>query len=330
MKTLFCTSTGDNFAPGCAVMIYSLRKHLKDFESNDLKVFYTSLSEENKQKIKTAAGPKINLMFVKPDDMEYCSGANTIYGKNNKDVYLCLESFNQPDYDTVICFDSDMLCINSFDYHIVDKMNADFAAVRTQQAGHDGPLVTDGHEKVATPPRFSNYQKVNGGFWIIGKRWLSGEVYNYLREIVIKRTHKIESADQATVNFFLKSYCLRNGGKFLLLPDGYNFKNWGGMSICHERKVGRGGENLFKLVEKDIKILHYSGRRKPWASIVNGWQSWKKPHELNPCDIPNSKNPCAISDLKKMKESTPGKLWHKYYEECFGEKCHSSVMLDDD
>jgi len=299
-------------------MIYSLRKHLNDFESNDLKVFYTELSEENKQKIRIAAGPKINLMFVSPDNMDYCSGANTIYGDDNRDVYLCLESFNQPEYDVVVCFDSDMLCINSFDYHIVNKMSANFAAVRTKQAGCDGPLSTRGYEKVSSSPKFSNFQKVNGGFWIIGKKWLTGEVYDELKKIVIKKTHKVEGADQATVNEYL-----RKKNKFLLLSDGYNFKNWGGARIHFEKNIGAGGENLFQLCKKDIKIVHFSGRRKPWADHTNIWHPW----DPSTGSKPKIKNPCSISGLEELKKSTPAKMWHEYYEECFGEKCHNSIMI---
>ena len=310
-KVLFCTSADNNFIDGCATMIYSLRKNLQDFESNDLKVYYTNLSDAGKEKIRFAAGPECNLTFVKPDNMDYCDGATTIYGKENKDVYLCLESFNQPEYDTVVCFDSDMLCINPFDYHVVARNQADFAAVRTIQAGHHRPLSTDGHKKVGQDPKFTNFtEKINGGFWIIGKEWLTGKVYKNLREIVVKETRGISGADQETVNRYCRRKCSKSN--FMMLPDGYNFKNWGGVVEDFKKNIGRGGDNLFQLCIDDIKIVHFSGRRKPWATHIKS---------SDPDDF------CSITDLEGMNRSTAAKMWHEYYEECFGEKCHSSIMV---
>ena len=172
IKTLFCTSTSNSFAAGTAVMIYSLRKNLSNFEDHTLKVFYTEISEDSKNMIRHAAG-NINLEFIKPD-LEYVpTGASTIYGNNNKDVYLCLESFNQPEFDTVICFDSDMLCISEFDYHLPHNKGCDFAAVYTEQVGHDAAYSTKGIENVLRKPYkvgSERWQKINAGFWEMDRR----------------------------------------------------------------------------------------------------------------------------------------------------------------
>ena len=100
------------------------------------------------------------------------------------------------------------------------------------------------------------------------------------------------------------------------MPDGYNFKNWGGARVNIKKNIGAGGEKLFQLCKEHIKIIHFSGRRKPWASHIDTGTK--------------TKNPCSVSGLKELKNSTPAKMWHEYYEECFGEKCHNSIMIDDE
>ena len=312
IKTLFCISASDSFAHGCAVMVFSLRKHLKDFEQHTLKVYYTNLSEESKKIIRHAAG-SIKLEFVKPD-LDYCNNAKTIYGKSNRDVYLCLESFNEKEYDTVICVDSDMLCINSFDYHLVHKKNADLGAVYTVQAGHEGPNNTKGWEKTKNEPDIAPYvEKINGGFWIIGKKWLTGKIYNEMKKVVKDETHNISGADQETVNRMLRRYqtVYSDNLTYLSFPFGYNFKNWGGVKINIKEKIGRGGENLFQKCKEHIKIIHFSGRRKPWANHLAG----------PPKDV------CSLTSTLDMEMSTPVQMWHQYYKECFGERCHDSIII---
>lgn len=316
IKTLFCTSTGDLFAPGTAVMVYSLRKHLSDFENHTLKIFYTNLSDENKAMIKHAAG-NIKLEFETPD-LDYCAGASTIYGKNNRDVYMCLESFNQPDYDTVICFDSDMLCIADFDYHYPYKKKAQFAAVHTRQVGYDRAYSTTGIEWVKSQPvlferhRRDPGRKINAGFWIASGDWIEGPVYKKMKKLVVAETHKIEGADQETVNRILKNARSKGQVNFMLLPNGYNFKNWGGAPVDIKRGIGKGGENVFQECRDHIKIIHYTGRRKPWADHISSGER---------------SDSCSIVGLDELKASTPGILWHQYYEECFGEKCTQSIMV---
>jgi lipopolysaccharide biosynthesis glycosyltransferase len=315
IKTLFCTSTSDSFAPGTAVMIYSLRKNLSNFEDHTLKIFYTSISEKSKDLIRRAAG-NINLEFVKPNLDHIPAGASTIYGNDNKDVYLCLESFNQPDYDTVICFDSDMLCISGFDYHLPYNKKCDFAAVYTEQVGHKAAYSTKGIENVFREPyqvSGEKWQKINAGFWIASGDWINGAMYEQMKKTVVEKTHKVQGADQQTVNLVYRKARSRNKVKFMRLPDGYNFKNWGGAYFNPAKGIGRGGENVFIKCLDYIKIIHYTGRRKPWATHVS--------------DKKNKFDYCSVSSLKDLKESTPAKMWHQYYEECFGEKCIESIMI---
>ena len=132
-----------------------------------------------------------------------------------------------------------------------------------------------------------------------------------IREVV-RDTHRIEGADQETVNRLLRRMRDKGQVRFLLLPSGYNFKNWGGAPVDASKGIGKGGEKVFQECLPYIKIIHYTGRRKPWADhIASGERS----------------DSCSIVGLEEMKNSTPGKLWHQYYEECFGEKCTQSIMV---
>ena len=39
-KVLFCTVTNNEFFPGTAVMLYSMKKHLKSFDSSHIRIFF--------------------------------------------------------------------------------------------------------------------------------------------------------------------------------------------------------------------------------------------------------------------------------------------------
>ena len=50
-KVLFFTTTDDTMSKGCALLIYSLKKHIPNFDDYDIKVVYNNLSDENKKMI---------------------------------------------------------------------------------------------------------------------------------------------------------------------------------------------------------------------------------------------------------------------------------------
>lgn len=267
MKVLICLSSDDRFAKGVAVMIYSLHKHNKF--PFDVKVFYNNLSEESKSLI-LKVDPTV--IFQKPSTTDFCKHSTTIYGNNNTDVYLCFESFLQIGYDKVICVDADMVCVGDLSRLI--HMGHDFMAVRSNIKFIDYP------EKFGA-------EKFNAGFFVVGKKYLNKTVYNTLTDLVITKTHNSSGADQDTLNIYFKD-------KVFLLDSGYNFKFFGGAP-----QGGNCGDHNMYVARKDrIKILHFTGRRKPWAE-----------------DETESKEYVTIRFRKLLEETDAYKIWKKCYKD---------------
>ena len=314
MKKLIVTTTDDKFAPGCAVLLYSLQKNMKDFHECDVKIFYTSLSQSNKDMIKSVC-PKVTIQ--EPEDFDYCKGIKTLYGEDNQDTYLCLESFKQSEYDRVAYIDTDILCISDISYIFSDKLDYGMMACAGTKALNE-------REKYH-PHGFS---KFNAGFMVIGKENLAkNRTYNKLINIVKEASttksndeYKILGKkaptfnDQDAIKIFF-----RNNPVFIL-PDWYNFKHFGhGPS----KKDFKRTDKNFRVHLDDIRLIHYSGKRKPWANITD---------RSTPSDdgrIAGVYDVCSMADPKEMNKSLAIHMWHEYYEECFGERCENDWYLHD-
>ena len=76
----------------------------------------------------------------------------------------------------------------------------------------------------------------------------------------------------------------------------YNFQHFGA--------GGHGSPDNYNLASDDIKVIHYSGRRKPWGPIWDG----------------NDNNKNCMRYAVLMNENNATKIWYKYYDE-FRERC---------
>jgi len=185
-KFLLTTVCNDDYALGAQVMIYSISKNLKNFKECDIKVYYNDkispLSKDNKLKIKSI-GPNIILEHV--DESKYFN-AKVPYHQGreagSKSAYLTLESFNELDYDKVIMFDVDMLCIKDF-----------------------SELFTSNYE-------FGIFNR-NTGFVVLGKTVRTQEIYNNLISKI--NSHNGDFMDQGIIGNTL-SYLFES------LPSIYN------------------------------------------------------------------------------------------------------------
>ena len=306
MKKLIVTSADDKFAIGCAVLLFSLEKNMSIFGDCDIKVFYTNLSEESMRLIKGVC-PKVE--FEKPEDFDYCSGIKTLYGQENQDTYLCLESFKQQEYDRVAYIDTDMLCIGDIsDIFSEDNNHSMMAcvgakAINKKSVHHRGGI-----------------SKFNAGFMVIGKEHLhNANTYNALVTIVenAKNTKNSENYrvlhktsvtfnDQDAIKIYWQSRPV------YILPDFYNFKNFGHGPSPEDFKRT---DNLLRENIDDVKIIHYSGKRKPWAN---------KTDRSGPAidgKIAGMYDVCSVANPEEMNKSLAMHMWHDYYEECFGKKC---------
>jgi lipopolysaccharide biosynthesis glycosyltransferase len=171
MKILFTTVCNDKYAVGAQVMLYSMKKNIKGFDDCDVKFFHSpgiaSLSKSNQEKIKRIAP---NTQFQSVDPSPYWpakipAGGNR--AKECKSAYLTLESFRETEYDKVILFDIDMLCVGDiselFEYDV--------------QYGQVG---------------------VNTGLVVLGKMFRTEDVYRDLINMI--PDHNGDGMDQGVLN----------------------------------------------------------------------------------------------------------------------------------
>ena len=299
-KVLFFTTTDDRMSKGCALLIYSLKKHIPNFDDYDMKVVYNNLSDDNKKMISDVHS---EVIFEKPFDTEFCKNIPTLYGNNNQDTYLCFDSFRQLDYDKVVVLDSDMLCVGDFsELWLKEKFNKPLIAChksglnrRNVQNSEDGPIFQMMHNG-----------KFNAGFFVIGKEYLKDyKVYNDLVSITKKRSNgKIYNDQDAIVEYWVGGDGTKKG--WYVVPAFYNYREFG---VGPGPKEFEPGDKLFRKVVDETKIIHYSGKRKPWGNITD------RSKDNGRFDV------CSIADPMLMNHSLAMHTWHNYYKECFGEWC---------
>ena len=296
-KYLIMTAADNKFAKGAAVLLFSLRKHMARLAEVDIKVIYNNLTEENKQLIKHAC-PRV--IFQKPADTEFCEGLTTLYGEDNQDTYLCFEAFRQHEYEKVICLDSDMMCIGDIS-PLLDYEQPMLACLSKNKVNFDHLEFRNGVDKF------------NAGFFVINKQILqSSHTYDDLTNMVrhgrsqgLGKSHPFNDQD------VIKKYW-RN--KYVLaVPDGYNFRMWGGLS--GNKQILKENERLISFFNKhieDIKVIHYSGKRKPWGN-----KTVRDDGRNGLYDV------CSCGDENAMIGVPAVDMWHDYYEECFEKKCET-------
>ena len=151
-KYVFCIPASDDFALAAAVLIYSLKKNIKVFDECDVKIPYNNLNEESKNLIRKAHKDTI---FEQPVDSSFYKYIpKTIYGPDNYDVYLSFETFAQTGYKKSIYLDADMLCTSDF-----------------------SDIIEDSAQIIWKFP--------NLGIMIAGEKYLTGEAYKKMIELVV-------------------------------------------------------------------------------------------------------------------------------------------------
>ena len=243
---LFCTITNDEFFPGTAVMLYSMKKHLKSFDSNHIRIFFDNnispLSNDNQALLKSLSS---NIELIEIKDKIY-RNAICKYEKHRL-AYLTIEAFNQNDFSKIIFFDGDMLTLKDFSHSI----NFSFPIFGSK----------DGKFKNGKGPRFK-WRSINTGFFGFDSKKIPSSTYPDLKEMVRKRNDpNSELLDQKMIN----NYFSKNKIPQLLIHHYNNFRDYGAS--------GNGSEKFLKKKLNKIKIIHFSGyeiRPKPWEiSSVN-------------------------------------------------------------
>ena len=261
-KYALCIPSSDDFALPAAVLIHSLEKNFKAYEDCDIIVPYNSLTETGMNTIRKAAP---NAIFKRPKDSSFYDVLpGTMYGKDNYDVYLSFEAFSQEGYQKTIYMDADMLCIKDF-----------------------SEVLEYGHHVIWKNP--------NLGILIADQKCVPSAYYKLIDLVRSDRRISHDASgggDQKAVRRMFGSDSLGQpwSSKVKFLSEIYNFQSWGG--------GGQGSNKNFLKYKDQIKIIHYSGKRKPWGNVWDGAyydkDSVKYPYLMFHCE--------AV------------KIWHEYYE----------------
>ena len=170
MKDILLTTVcNDEYVLGAKVMLYSMKKNIKNLDRCDFKIYYNNtiapLSEENQDSFRKII-PNIIIEHV---DKECYLNSKIPPERNegSKAAYLTLESFNETKYNKVILFDVDMLCIGD----ISDLFDTDL--------------------------QFGIFNR-NTGFVVLGKNYRNQEVYEMLTSKI--QSHNGDFMDQGIIN----------------------------------------------------------------------------------------------------------------------------------
>ena len=133
----------------------------------------------------------------------------------------------------------------------------------------------------------------NLGILVAGKKYLTGDAYTEMIRAVINTDIKNRpDGDQVTCQHFYSP----SNPDVKVISNLYNFQEFGG--------GGKGSPEHYDEHAQDVKVIHYSGRRKPWGPVWDGDD--------------NNKNCVRYATL--MNENNAVKIWYKYYDS-FREEC---------
>lgn len=128
----------------------------------------------------------------------------------------------------------------------------------------------------------------NLGILIAGKKYLDGNTYKIMIETVVNSNIKNRpDGDQVTCQHFFNP----NNPDVLVVSELYNFQHFGA--------GGHGSHEKYNSLSNQVKVIHYSGRRKPWGPIWNGDET--------------NKNCMRYASLMNNNNAT--KIWYSYYDE---------------
>ena len=270
-KYVICIPSSDDFALSTAVLIYSLERNFSMFKECDIKVPYNNLTEKGMNLIRKACP---DVIFEKPKDNSFYKDVakTTIYGDGNYDVYLSFEVFAQSEYDKAIYLDSDMVCTKDFSEVLAANNTKSFMWRR----GVDS-RGKDCH---------------NNGLMVVGKKYLEG-TYEKLIHMVKHdpRVRNHSGGDQEAVKLMFDMEERLDADNVGRLSELYNCLDWGG--------GGRGNNKRFGEIINDVKLIHFSGRRKPWGGAWQGGDGQKN---------------CMRYPFM-MQHCSAVRIWNQHYEE---------------
>lgn len=244
MRTAFVTLSNKRFQLGLEVLIYSMKKNAPEFWKNvDEKVLISPDIEE-------FSGFKI----CRVNDGDYCFNPAEKFKVNCYKMAL----FSLTDYDRIIFYEADTLCLGELAPLLTDYEFADFYSVTNYFFGlKDRRIVRGGLPAVI------------GDGWVVNKNmfegWFHSNIIDMLEEC--KNGGYYKMAEQDAITMLLCD----SGILTASLPEEYDFL----------RDIPELSNKTYRKYKDRIKMVHYVGKYKPF--LFEG-ELITVPECLNPLD----------------------------------------------
>ncbi len=236
-RTALCTVLSDDFVPGFAVLVHSLKQKHPGLSLPFIVVHNDKLAALSNESRALVSRLYPHVVYHEADDSRY----ETVWANRDqrlntperlKSAFFILEAFNLTGFDRVITLDSDMICTG--DLSPLFEHTAPFAATRGTN--------------YKTGQRMDYF---NTGVMVIGRPHLTGETYRALLNHRISTEHKARKgkADQAILNDFFPL------PKVHTLDEAFN--------VTKRKYPDSAFDQVDDLLAGDVRILHFVGE-KPW------------------------------------------------------------------
>ena len=286
-----CFSANDKYVPLLSAELESIIKHSSPENNYDIVILTTSISDENHFKLMSQIKnhPNFSIRIVNVGPVVYGYNfyldsrlTNTKYSSEIYFRLLCPTLM--PDYDYVIFLDADLVVLDDLANLLkVDYSQNMIGAIRDYEGiancynnNYERTKYRINEIKVKT---FENY--FASGVLVFNIKKFN-ESYTEKQLLDLASSRKWIQYDQDFFNFIC-------GDDVKIIDAAYNFVE----DIDHVYKSLP--EKLFEeflASEKDPKIIHYSGNRKPWINVSSKYNAefWKAA-ETSP----------FLTEIKKMK-----------------------------
>ena len=312
MKILFVTVCNDEYAIGGQVMLYSMIKNIKGFENYDVKIYYNKdiapLSLDNRRKFKIIF-PKIKFEHVKKDcyfNSKLPPAGNRAQGC--KAAYLSLEAFQEIEYDKVILFDVDMLCIKD----ISDLFDKDI--------------------------QFGIYNG-NTGVVVLGKQYRTEENYSLVTSSI--QDHDGQFMDQGIINNLFAHKFQNLSNIYNQYPLSTMNENTRILHWAHYDHIKPWILNKWKAkvkLFKDVKPYPYPNKETGNIPVLKDkpafdlWEKYKKELDIISA-LKTSGDKLDIEKLKQIQDPTPArnddKTRHPIIKKMIQELLNKNLIKED-
>lgn len=261
-KYCLVTVTSESFLPGTLLMIYSFLKCNRWF-SGEIVIIHDNLPDESQEMLSCFKRVKYLQVGeeIKEKLRDLARAVPRLQLDTKVDRFYSLEVFRLSGCDQVIFIDSDILLLGNIG-HLLDRSGVEETVPLLccgDRCHYRGiPRDAETFLPIEKDSGFHSNQRLltctfNSGFMVIDGSYLTGPHYRNLLGLLEPGTwEKIDTphTDQVVLNLYFHNRCR-------MLDSRYNF-------LAPFANLIRQRENI-RL--KDIKILHFNGKPKPWDCL---------------------------------------------------------------